>query len=105
MPHKVPSVPAAGPAGPALAVDARLWHGAAPNRTTAPRYGITTVACGPQFRPLENYSRGLRPEVIARCPPEILRRLGFSAWSSYGHTGDPEAVFTVAGEDAMGELH
>lgn len=104
VPHKVPSVPAAGPAGTAFAFDARLWHGAAPNRSSAPRYGITTVACGPQFRPLENYSRGLRPEVIARCPPDILRRLGFSAWSSYGHTGDPEAVFTTSGEEAMGEL-
>jgi hypothetical protein len=104
VPHKVASVPAVGPAGTAFAFDARLWHGAAPNRTAAPRYGITTVTCGPQFRPLENYSRGLRPEVIARCPPDILRRLGFSAWSSYGHTGDPDAVFTSSGEDAMGEL-
>ena len=40
----------------------------------ASRYGITTVACGPQFRPLENYTRGLRPEAMARCPPDILRR-------------------------------
>jgi hypothetical protein len=31
--------------------------------------------------------------------------LGFSAWSSYGHTGDPDAVFTASGEDAMGELY
>jgi ectoine hydroxylase-related dioxygenase (phytanoyl-CoA dioxygenase family) len=104
VPHKVPSVAALGPAGTAFAFDARLWHGAAPNRTGLARYGITTVACGPQFRPLENYTRGLRPEVMARCPPEILRRLGFAAWSSYGHTGDPDAAFTVAGEEAMGEL-
>jgi ectoine hydroxylase-related dioxygenase (phytanoyl-CoA dioxygenase family) len=105
VPHKIPSVPAVGPAGTALAFDARLWHGAAPNRTQYPRYGITVVGCGPQFRPLENYSRGLRPEVFERCPLPLLRRLGFSAWSSYGHTGDPEAKITVTGEHATGELH
>ena len=104
VPHKIASVPAEGPAGTAFAFDARLWHSAAPNRSTSARYGITTVGCGPQFRPLENYARGLRPEVMARCPPEILRRLGFAAWSSYGHTGDPDAAFAVGGEEAMGEL-
>ena len=51
------------------------------------RYGITTVFCAPQCRPLENYTRGLRPEVTERCPSHILERLGFAAWSSYGHTG------------------
>jgi ectoine hydroxylase-related dioxygenase (phytanoyl-CoA dioxygenase family) len=104
VPHKIASVAAEGPAGTAFAFDARLWHGASPNRSASPRYGITTVGCGPQFRPLENYTRGLRPEVMARCPPEILRRLGFAAWSSYGHTGDPDAAFAVSGEEAMGEL-
>ena len=105
VPHKIPSVPAIGPAGTAFAFDARLWHGAAPNRTQNPRYGITVVGCGPQFRPLENYSRGLRPEVFEHCPLPLLRRLGFAAWSGYGHTGDPDAAIIAAGEHAMGELH
>lgn len=104
VPHKVTTVPALGPAGTAFAFDARLWHGAAANRTGESRYGITTVGCGPQFRPLENYARGLRPEVFARCSPETLRRLGFAAWSSYGHTGDPEATVSVDGAQAVGEL-
>ncbi|MGF7159915.1 ectoine hydroxylase-related dioxygenase (phytanoyl-CoA dioxygenase family) [Rhodoligotrophos appendicifer] len=104
VPHKVASVPAVGPAGTAFAFDARLWHGAAPNRTQNSRFGLTVVGCGPQFRPLENYSRGLRPEVVARCSPEILKRLGFSAWSSYGHTGDPEAVITACAAETIGEL-
>ena len=51
-----------------------------PNRSASPRFGITTVSCGPQFRPLENYTRGLRPGVMVRCPPAYtaparLRRL------------------------------
>ena len=63
------------------------------------------VGCGPQFRPLENYARGLRDEVFARCSQERLQRLGFAAWSSYGHTGDPEALVTEDGTQACGELH
>lgn len=104
VPHPVPTVAATGPAGTAFAFDARLWHGAAANRSPDSRYGITTVGCGPQFRQLENYSRGLRPEALARCPEAIRRRLGFAAWSSYGHTGDPDAVFSDAGDAAMGPL-
>ena len=104
VPHKVASVAAVAPAGSAIAFDARLWHGAAANRTTSPRFGITTVCCGPQFRPLENYARGLRPEVVARCSAETLHRIGFGAWSGYGHTGDPDAVVTATGAETLGEL-
>ncbi len=104
VPHKIPTVPAIGPAGTAFVFDARLWHGAAPNTSNDARFGITTVACGPQFRALENYSRGLRPEVLARVSPQRLRRLGFATWSSYGHTGDPDAQFTADGPNAPGEL-
>lgn len=104
VPHKVPSVAAVGPAGTAFAFDARLWHGAGANRTTKARYGITTVGHGPQFRQLENYTRGLRPEVMARTPPELLRRLGFAVWNGYGHTGDPDEPVTSTGSAALGEL-
>jgi ectoine hydroxylase-related dioxygenase (phytanoyl-CoA dioxygenase family) len=105
VPHKIASVAAVGPAGTAFAFDARLWHGAAPNRSQESRFGITSVGCGPQFRQLENYPRGLRPEVLQRCSAEVLSRLGFSAWSSYGHTGDPEARIVANGTESLGELH
>ncbi len=104
VPHKVPSVPAAGPAGTAIVFDARLWHGAAPNTSNHSRFGITTVACGPQFRALENYSRGLRPEVYDRNGPERLQKLGLATWSSYGHTGDPDAQVSADGTKTLGEL-
>ena len=104
VPHRIETVAALGKAGTAFAFDARLWHGAGSNRTDTARYGITTVGCGPQFRPLENYTRGLRPEAMARCPRDVLRRLGFAAWSSYGHTGDPEAEITAGAADTLGEL-
>jgi ectoine hydroxylase-related dioxygenase (phytanoyl-CoA dioxygenase family) len=104
VPHTVATVAATGSAGTAFVFDGRLWHGAGANTGDKPRRGITTNCCGPQCRPLENYTRGMRPEVLARCPPEIRARLGFAAWSSYGHTGDPDARFSAPGEQALGEL-
>jgi hypothetical protein len=104
VPYPVASLPVTGSAGTAFAFDGRLWHGAGANRSQGSRYAITSVFCAPQCRPLENYTRGLRPEVAARLPPDILARLGFSAWSSYGHTGDPDARVSAPGEEATGEL-
>lgn len=104
VPHKVASVPACGEAGTAFVFDARLWHGAGENRTADPRFGVTTMFSAPQCRPLENYSRGLRADVYQRCSPETLARLGFAAWSSYGHTGDPDSSVVAAWDDATGPL-
>jgi ectoine hydroxylase-related dioxygenase (phytanoyl-CoA dioxygenase family) len=104
VPHPMATVAATGRAGAAIVFDGRLWHGAGANRTAAPRYGITTTFCGPQCRQLENYARGMRPEVLARCPADVRDRLGFVAWSSYGHTGDPDTRFSLPGEQCMGEL-
>jgi ectoine hydroxylase-related dioxygenase (phytanoyl-CoA dioxygenase family) len=104
VPHRVPTVAATGPAGTAVVFDGRLWHGAGANKGQEPRTGITANCCGPQCRQLENYTRGMRPEALSACPPEILKRLGFATWSSYGHTGDPDADFTEAGDTGLGEL-
>lgn len=104
VPHKVETVRATGRAGTALVFDGRLWHAAGANRTDETRYGITCTFCGPQFRQLENYTRGLRSEVMERASPELLRLLGFKAWSTYGHTGDPSLNCSVSGGDALGEM-
>lgn len=104
VPHKVDTIAACGPAGTAMVFDARLWHGASANQTGEGRYGITTTFCAPQCRPLENYTRGLRPEVFEACSEETLTRLGFSAWSSYGHTGDPDAKVSAPGSETLGVL-
>lgn len=103
-PSEIPAVAATGQAGDALVFDGRLWHGAGANLTNATRYGITCAFCGPQFRPLENYTLGLRPEVHARCSPQLLRRLGFTAWSTYGHTGDPSLEESLPSHLTVGEL-
>ncbi|MEM7294560.1 MAG: phytanoyl-CoA dioxygenase family protein [Pseudomonadota bacterium] len=105
VPHPVETVAAAGPAGTAIAFDGRLWHSGAANRTSTSRYGITSAGCGPQFRQIENYTRGMRPEVFARSTPDTLARLGFKSWSGYGHTGNPEELVASLGEDSMGPLY
>ena len=104
VPHRIPSIAATGPAGTAVVVDGRLWHGAGANVSDAVRYGVTTNYCAPQCRPLENYTRGLRPEVMAGLPPELLARIGFATWASYGHTGDPDTQCSLPGDQALGEL-
>jgi ectoine hydroxylase-related dioxygenase (phytanoyl-CoA dioxygenase family) len=104
VPHVVPSIAAEGPAGTAVVLDGRVWHGAGANVSSAERYGVTTNYCAPQCRPLENYVRGLRPEVMDRLPPEIIARLGFATWSSYGHTGDPDTACALPGDAVIGEL-
>jgi ectoine hydroxylase-related dioxygenase (phytanoyl-CoA dioxygenase family) len=104
VPHLVPSIAAEGPAGTAVVLDGRVWHGAGVNVGTTARYGVTTNYCAPQCRPLENYVRGLRPEIMERLPPEIIARLGFATWSSYGHTGDPDTACALPGDVVMGAL-
>jgi ectoine hydroxylase-related dioxygenase (phytanoyl-CoA dioxygenase family) len=104
VPHPVETLAATGPAGTAVVFDGRLWHAAGANVSDQHRDGITTTYCAPFCRPLENYTRGVRPDVLANCPPTVRERLGFKTWSSYGHTGDPDATFTEPGETAMGAL-
>ncbi len=105
VPHKIPSIAAEGPAGTAFVFDGRLWHSAWSNSSDQSRYGITTACCGPQCRPIENYTRGLRPAVMDACPPEILARLGFGVWSSYGHTGDMDLCPPKSGDQVIGPLY
>jgi ectoine hydroxylase-related dioxygenase (phytanoyl-CoA dioxygenase family) len=105
IPHPVATVAITGPAGSAIAFDGRLWHGAAANKTSQSRFGITMAGCGPQFRPIENYTRGLRPETFAKLDSVLLKKLGFGSWSGYGHTGNPNEEVISPGEDAVGPLY
>lgn len=104
VPHRMDSVPAAAPAGTALVWEGRTWHSAGLNRSDGPRLGIQTSYCGPQFRPMENYTLGLRPEVLTELPQDLLPILGFKIWSGYGNTGEMGAEFARAGAALMGEL-
>ena len=104
VPHKIDTVAGVGEAGTALVFDGRLWHAAGRNTSSSSRYGVTCAFCGPQFRQLENYTRGLRAEVLEHASPLLLQRLGFRAWSTYGHTGDPDLDISHSATETLGIL-
>ncbi len=61
----IATVAAEGPPGCAIVTDGRLWHGTGANVGTKDRYAMIITFCGPQYRPQENYTVGVRPEVYA----------------------------------------
>ena len=95
---------AEAPAGSAVMWEGRTWHGAGVNCGDAPRIGIATDFCGPQFRQLENYPVGLRPDVREAMSAEQLALLGFRPWSLYGMAGDPDVETIDPARDSIGEL-
>jgi len=100
----IETIPAVGPAGSALVLDGRTWHGAGVNRTNDSRVALATSYCVPQLRPMENYSLGSLPEVLAEADPTLLTRLGRKPWSGYGIVGDPQAEFVDPDTQVLGEL-
>jgi len=92
-----------GPAGTCLIFEGRTWHAADFNRSHAPRYGITTYYCAPQFRQMANFTYGTSREVVDTLTPDLLRLLGFKPWGGYGAIGDPSAE-SILGEQLIGEL-
>ena len=104
VPHPVASVPALGRAGNVVMWDARTWHAAGANRSSGPRYGIVNLYCAPQFRSLDNFTLGLRPEVLDRASPELRALLGFKPWPGYGRTGSRRETFARPGHELIGEL-
>jgi ectoine hydroxylase-related dioxygenase (phytanoyl-CoA dioxygenase family) len=95
VPYSLETECGAGAAGSALIFDSRLWHATGANRTDSPRIGIINVYCGPQFRPMENYTLGAAEEIVADASPELLALLGFRVWDGYGKLDDPGAEFIV----------
>jgi hypothetical protein len=92
-----------GPAGTCLIFEGRTWHAADLNRSDAPRYGITTYYCAPQFRQMANFTYGTKQEVLQALTPDLLRLLGFKPWGGYGAIGDPTSENILA-EQLVGEL-
>ncbi len=100
----VEAVAAEGPAGTALIIDARIWHGTGANVTGGQRLALLTTFCGPQFRPQENFTVGTSPDVLKDAPPELLTLLGFKVWNAYGRVENPAVEFISPGESSLGEL-
>jgi ectoine hydroxylase-related dioxygenase (phytanoyl-CoA dioxygenase family) len=96
-------VPAIGPAGTVCIFEGRTWHSTGENVSGAPRIGLTTNFCAPQFRQQENFLLGTRPEVVESVSEELLALIGFKPWQGYGgHEGADEWV--TRGQYALGEM-
>ena len=91
------------PAGTAMFFEGRLWHGSGTNRTGEPRMGLLNTYCGPQFRPQENYTLGLLPEVLADAPLRLKELVGLKVWNGYGRFDAP-AVELISHDQLVGEL-
>ena len=98
------AVAAEGPAGTALMIDARIWHGTGANVTGGQRLALLTTFCGPQFRPQENLTVGTSTQVLREASPELLALLGFKVWNAYGRIENPAVEFISPGESSLGEL-
>ena len=100
----VGTVAAEGPPGCAIITDGRVWHGTGANTGNSDRYALILTLCGPQYRPQENYTVGLRPEVYERVSDQIRALLGFKVWSGYGRTADPTVEFIAPDDTHIGEV-
>ena len=65
------------PAGSILAMDGRLWHSAAPNRTGKPRAAIFNSYTLPIYMPQENWFLSLDPAIRQYGSETLLTLLGF----------------------------
>ena len=104
VPYKVASIAGTGSAGTAIVFDGRIWHATGSNTTDQPRAGVITAYCGPQFRPMENYTLGARPEVLESASPRLLSLMGFKVWDGYGKLDDPGETFITRDKMPVGEL-
>ena len=101
---EIKPIPAEGPSGCAIITDGRLWHGTGANITEKPRIAIIITFCGPQYRPQENYTFGIRKEVLKELNQFQKELLGFRVWNGYGRTGDPTQDFIDTQEEPIGIL-
>ena len=78
------AVPVEAPAGAAILIDGRTWHGTGANQTASPRYAVLATYCRPWARPFANHLLELNAEVLVGAPAELLELLGARSWFVYG---------------------
>ena len=92
------------PAGTALVLDARTWHGTGAHTGRGDRLALLSTFCGPQFRQQENLTIGTRQEVIDEADEDLLGLLGFKVWNAYGRIESPVVEFVDRRETAPGVM-
>lgn len=101
---KIVPIAAEGPPGCAIITDGRLWHGTGANISDKERLAILITFCGPQFRPQENYTLGLKKNIFNKLSDYQKELLGFRVWNGYGRIGDPTDDFLDINPKLIGEL-
>lgn len=78
------AVPVEAPAGSAILIDGRTWHGTGANQTSEPRHAVLATYCRPWVRPFANHMVELSDETLAAAPAELIDLVGAHNWFVYG---------------------
>ncbi|MBS12761.1 MAG: hypothetical protein CME19_14295 [Gemmatimonadetes bacterium] len=92
------------PAGTAIVLDARTWHGTGANTGTEDRLALLSTFCGPQFRGQENLTVGALESVVEEADDDLRALLGFKVWNAYGRVESPAVEWIHPGEKSLGEM-
>ena len=100
----IETISAEGPPGCAIITDGRVWHGTGANISKEERLAILITFCGPQFRPQENFTLGIKKEIFSQLNDYQKELFGFKVWNGYGRIGNPTDTFLSIENDEIGEL-
>ncbi len=100
----IETISAEGPPGCAIITDGRVWHGTGANISKEERLAIIITFCGPQFRPQENFTLGIKKEIFLQLNDQQKELLGFKVWNGYGRIGNPTETFLSIENKEIGEL-
>ena len=100
----IETISAEGPPGCAIITDGRVWHGTGANISKEERLAILITFCGPQFRPQENFTLGIKKEIFLQLNNYQKELFGFKVWNGYGRIGNPTDTFLDIENKEIGEL-
>jgi ectoine hydroxylase-related dioxygenase (phytanoyl-CoA dioxygenase family) len=100
----IKTISAEGPPGCAIITDGRVWHGTGANISKEERLAILITFCGPQFRPQENFTLGIKKEIFSQLNNYQKELFGFKVWNGYGRIGNPTDTFLDIENKEIGEL-
>ncbi len=100
----IETISAEGPPGCAIITDGRVWHGTGANISKEERLAILITFCGPQFRPQENFTLGIKKEIFSQLNDYQKELFGFKVWNGYGRIGNPTDTFLSLENKEIGEL-
>ncbi len=94
------TVPVVAPAGSAIIVDGRLWHGTGANETAEQRYAILANYCRPFVRPFTDFGRSVSAQQLPGMSEQLRSLLGLRVWSVFGSAnGEPHGTLVDVDAD------